>query len=863
MSSTDLGGSDASPAQAAEVVILSRLEAEERAALIRVRRYDVVIDISAAAVADLDTFTSRTTVEFDSAQVAGSSFIDLAATRLIGATLNGADVRHDWKGGRLQLDGLMSHNVLEVEAEFAYGGEWQGMQRMVDSIDGELYVRTTTFIAEAPKIFACFDQPDMKGRYTFHVRAPKPWTVISNAPVDTVERLSGADQIVHFQQTQPLATYVTAVMAGPFHRTVDVVEGPDGPIELGICCTASDAKVIDPEHILGLTKAGFDLFHRLFDFPYPFGKYDQLLLEPSRSGMENVGAVSLGRRLVFTSRMTQLDEVELAYVVLHELSHMWFGNLVTTRWWNDTWLNEAFATFAGYFAMANATSHSDAWTRFAQQQKNLALEADQLPSTHPIAGPAPDVETAFANFDQVTYAKGASVLRQLVAYVGEQAFFTGLARYFKDHAHSNAALADLLAALEDASGTELSTWADGWLLEAHPNTLRPELTADAQGRLASLAVRQEGHAPGAALRSHRVSVGLYQDKDGRLVRTHGTEISVSGSRTDLTDLVGLPVPELVIVDDRDLTYAKQRFDDASLAVLKNRISDIDDALARTVCWTALWDMTRSGELSAGAYVDVALAAVEVETEPSILDGLLGHLGRLLASGFTPQEFARRTGQLADVAVSALGAAPPGTDRQLTWARAVATSAGSGPHAPMLRALFDGSLVIDGLEMDFDLRWRCMRGLAAFGHSDAAEIARVLAEEPTDEAHELAAAASASLATAADKARAWERALHDDEPAMVRLAYASAFWQPAPAELLSPYVDRYFESLESVWQSLGGSFLARALTAELFPQVYDQSTMDRCDEWLANPDRAAVQRRVVVDRRDELARSLRQLAEVRG
>ena len=649
-------------------------------------------------------------------------------------------------------------------------------------------------------------------------------------------------------------------MAGPYHHASDTVAGPEGPIPLGLYCMQSSAAHLDADEVFAVTKAGFDFFHRAFGYPYPFGKYDQVFAgEPGRSGMENAGLVALGGDFVFRGRVGDAHHQERAYVVLHELAHMWFGDLVTTRWWDDTWLNEAFATYAGYDSMVASTSWSTGWTRFAQEDKTLALFADQLPSTHPIAADVPELQTAIANFDNITYAKGASVLRQLVAYVGRDAFFRALQGYFRTHEYANTELGDLLSALEAASGRDLSAWSREWLQTAHVNTLRPEYTTDAEGRLTSFAVHQSAAPDHPTLRSHRLAIGLY-DGAGALERRHRVELDVSGERTDVPELIGQPRPALVLVNDDDLTYAKLRFDPHSLHTLTTRIGDLTDSLARSLSWTAAWDMTRDGELTASEYLDMVLGGIHAESDPAVLTGLLDNLEHTLHEFSSPERASRGLQRLADAAWTTLTTATPGGEEQLFWSRCFARVAASTTHARTLRGVYDGDVALPGIALDFDTRWSLLHGLASAGLADLTDITSEVGREPSPATDERAAKARALIPAPEVKERVWAEAMSQNGvPLDLTAAGIDGFWAPGQSELLAPYVARYFESLDAFWAVDDGGQQAQVLTRGLFPrgvtEPLQQEAVALAESWLSRPYRPSTQRRRVDEGRHELVRAL--------
>ncbi|MGY1637599.1 aminopeptidase N [Geodermatophilus sp. SYSU D00742] len=835
---------------------LTRDDAARRAQLLAVDSYDVQFDLTDGAGRPGEhTFGSTTTVRFTCREPGAATFVDLVAERVRSATLNGVelDVATYTEEGGLPLPGLAAQNTLVVEADCRYSNSGEGLHRFVDPEDGQVYLYTHFEPAEAKRVFTCFDQPDLKATYTVHVTAPFEWQVVSNTGGREIEAGPAGSQLVHFAPTKRLSTYLLALVAGPYARVTDSHDG----IPLGLYCRASLAEHLDPEELFRVTKQGFDFYHRVFDYPYPFDKYDQLFVPEFNAGaMENAGAVTFLEDYVFRSKATRARYERRAETVLHELAHMWFGDLVTMRWWDDLWLNESFATYMSTLCQAEATEYTTAWTTFANTEKAWAYAQDQLPSTHPIAADMVDVAAVEVNFDGITYAKGASVLKQLVAYVGREEFLRGVQRYFRTHEYGNTTLADLLDPLSEATGRDLSAWAEQWLQTSQVNTLRPvfELTDD--GRYAGFAIEQTAVPQHPVLRRHRLAVGLYDTGPDGLTRTTRVELDVEGERTEVPEVVGHPAAELVLVNDDDLTYAKLRLDDRSLATLKAGIGTIPDPLARALCWSAAWDMTRDAELPARDWVALVLAGVDAETEISVVQSLLARVQSALASYADPRWAETGWRALADKALAALEAAQPGSDTQLQWSRTFAGAARTEAHAAFLRRLLDGSHVVEGLPVDADARWAFLHGLVAIGAAGDAEIEAEEARDATATGARRAATARALRPTAESKEEAWRRAFTDDTiPNAVHEAMLQGFWHPAQRQLTAGYVDRYFADIRPLWDRRPGE-IAKNAVQYLFPPVVELHTVQAADAWLAGDDHPAPLRRLVAEGRDGIARALR-------
>ncbi|MCZ2857526.1 aminopeptidase N [Blastococcus sp. VKM Ac-2987] len=835
---------------------LTRTDAAVRAELLAVQSYDISLDVTDGAGHPGErTFRSTTTVEFTCRRPGADTFIDLVAETVLSATLNGTelDVRGYTEDGGLPLPGLAEQNTLVVTADCRYSNSGEGLHRFLDPEDGQVYLYTQFEPADAKRMFTCFDQPDLKASFTLHVTAPFDWQVISNTGDRTIEAGEGGSQLARFAPTKRISTYLVALIAGPYAKVTDLHEG----IPLGLYCRASLAQYLDADEMFRITKQGFDFYHRVFDYPYPFDKYDQLFVPEFNAGaMENAGAVTFLEDYVFRSKVSRARYERRAETVLHELAHMWFGDLVTMRWWDDLWLNESFATYISTLAQAEATEYTTAWTTFANTEKAWAYAQDQLPSTHPIAADIPDVAAVEVNFDGITYAKGASVLKQLVAYVGREEFLTGVQRYFRRHEYGNTTLADLLGPLSESSGRDLSEWADQWLRTSQVNTLRPvyELTDD--GRYAGFAIEQTAVAEHPVLRNHRLAVGLYSEGPDGLTRTHRVELDVAGARTEVPELAGHPAADLVLVNDDDLTYAKLRLDERSLTTLRTRIGAIPDPLARALCWSAAWDMTRDAELPAREWVQLVLAGVGTETESSVIQSLLARVQAALSSYADPAWAPTGWAQLADAALAALETAPAGSDQQLLWSRTLAAAARTEEHAAALRGLLDGSRTVAGLEVDADARWAFLHGLVAIGAAGDAEIDAEAERDATATGIRRAATARALRPTAESKEETWQRAFTDETlPNAVHEAMLQGFWHPAQRELTAGYVDRYFAEVRPVWDRRPGE-IAKNAVQYLFPPVVEPRTIAAADAWLSDAEQPPALRRLVFEGRDGIARALR-------
>ncbi|WP_207127964.1 aminopeptidase N [Actinocatenispora comari] len=835
---------------------LARTEAVERARLLSEVTYRVTLDLTdgAGAPSEGTTFSSRSEIRFRCAEPGAATFVEITAQTLRSATLNGTALDlsgYDSTKG-LAVPGLAAENELVVEADCTYSTSGQGLHRALDPVDGEVYLYSQFETNDAQRVFACFDQPDLKAKHTFVVTVPKHWRVVSNSPVaDVTER--DADKVVTFAEGATMSTYVTAVCAGPYHEVRDEHDG----IDLGVYCRKSLAEHLDADDILTITKQGFDFYHDQFGIRYPLPKYDQLLVPEYNAGaMENFGCITISEEhYLFRSQVTNFEYEQRANTILHELAHMWFGDLVTMRWWDDLWLNESFAEWASHWCNAEATRFSDAWTTFLALRKRWGYGQDQLPTTHPVYTDIPDVETVEVNFDGITYAKGASILKQIVAYVGRDAFVRGLRAYFPKHAWGNATFDDLLGALEEASGRELREYASQWLTTAQVNTLRPEITLSGEN-YGTVAVLQEAPKDYPTLRTHRLAIGLYDLDNGKLVRRKRVELDVSGERTEVAELAGERAADVLLINDDDLTYAKIRLDERSLATIVEHVSDFADSLPRGLVWAAAQDMLRDAELPARQFVRMVAAGIGSETDVNLVT-ILARTARQAVNLYADpawQDEGRTL--LASTFDAALRGAEPGSGRQLAFAQEYAALARTDADLAVLKGWLDGTGVPDGLTVDTDLRWHLLHSLVALGTYGAAEIDAELARDNTASGRRQASVARAALPDAASKAEIWTKITTDTSlPNWLQRAMLQGFWHSAQLELLTPYRDRYFADVAGVSERFDGE-VAQVFAIMGYPSLLvDDATVAATDRWLTGEHPAPL-RRLVAEGKDGVERALR-------
>jgi aminopeptidase N len=834
---------------------LTRDEARARAAILDVESYTVDLDLTTSDT----SFGSRTVIRFSCSQPGASTFADLVGATIHELTLNGEslDPATAYQDSRISLEGLRAENELRVVADCDFSRTGEGLHRFVDPADGRVYTYTQFEVPDARRVYATFEQPDLKSTFTFNVTAPESWKVVSNAVTPVPSPVGDGKATWRFPATERMSTYITAIVAGEYHEVLDSYTGKHGEIPLGHYCRQSMKEHLDLEELLEVTRQGFAFFEEAFDYPYPFGKYDQLYVpEYNMGAMENAGCVTLRDEYLPRSRQVRSFYEQRANTILHEMAHMWFGDLVTMRWWDDLWLNESFAEWASHHASVHATKYKEAWTGFTNARKNWAYRQDQLPSTHPIAADNYDLEAVEVNFDGITYAKGASSLKQLVAWVGEEEFLSGLRSYFKAHAFGNSELSDLLEALEKASGRDLDSWAEEWLQTSGVNTLTPDFEVDAEGRFTSFAVEQSAHSDFPTLRRHRIGVGLYDSRGGRLVRRTSIETDVRGGRTEIPELVGELQPDLVLLNDGDLTYAKIRLDERSLATLVQGIATLDDSLARALCWGAAWDMTRDAEMSATDFVRLVLSGIGSESDVMAVSRLPLSTQQAVDLYSAPAHRDELAATWEQGLLRLLEEAEPGSDHQLAFARAYAAAARSDEALDRIAGLLDGEVSYDGLIVDTDLRWTLLRSLAARGRADQARVEQELARDRTISGQERAAAALTVRPSAEAKEQAWRDAVvRDDVPNETQRSIALAFNTAGQEDLLRPYLARYLEVARTVWEEKGTQ-RASTVLEYMFPRtLVSAETLETVDAWLESSDANPAAKRYVREGRADIARAL--------
>lgn len=839
---------------------ITRAEAIERSQTVSNPHYTVALTIDGIG----ETYSCVSSITFD-AKNGATTWLDLISPQVDSVWLNGSELKVDeiFDGSRIKLSSLKDKNTIQIKAKCSYMNTGEGLHRHIDPVDNEVYIYTQFEVADSRRVFPVFEQPDIKATLALTVTAPTKWTLISNSPTPKPIQVNEKMSTWSFAVTPIMSSYLYALCAGPYFKKTDVYKGKYGSYPLGIFVRPSLAEFLDHEEIFEITKQGFNWFEDKFKVGYPFPKYDQVFVPEFNAGaMENVGCVTFRDEYIFRSRTTRTAFESRANTILHEMAHMWFGDLVTMKWWNDLWLNESFAEWAAHWASTGATQYNQAWTLFHLQRKAWAYRQDQLPSTHPIAANMPDLDSVYENFDGITYAKGASALRQLVAWVGEENFLKGLKTYFDKHAWKNTELPDLLIELSKASGRDLDNWTKLWLQTSGATLLRPVIETDSNGVIISAVIKQEppSSPPGLepVLRPHRLVVGTYEKENNKLVRTNRFEIDVEGKESPVKELKGLKLPALILINDEDLTYAKIRLDEHSLNTATKEIASIDSSLSRALIWGAVWDMVRDGEVASGKYLDLVLAGLAAETDIGLVQQVLMQCRSAIDVYAARNNRITYNTKFADGLQKLLVDAESGSDRQLALIRTFSAIATTDEQLDRVAKILDGNEKIAGLNIDTDLRWTLLRRLVVTGKRGLQAIEEELKRDDTAMGREHAAGARAAIPTLEGKEKAWELVTTNESlPNSEIHSTIGGLSYIDHAEIMSNFIDKYFNSVIQLWNARTHE-IGQSLVTGLFPSSnITQEVVDKAEKLLSeNKDLPVGARRIIVEQRDSLARALR-------
>ena len=847
---------------------ITREEATLRSGVVKAGAYRVTVDVTGNGVAGPErTFTSHTELNFVSQ--GGSTHLDVIADEIRSATLDGSPLPTDeFDGYRLPLKDLTegSHTIV-IDAVCRFSRTGEGLHRFVDT-DGKIYLYSQFETADARRMYATFEQPDQKATFQLTVLAPAHWNVFTNSRSVAGELIGEGIARFEHAPTPVISTYITALVAGEYHVVRGQITSAAGLLPASVACRASMAEFLDADRILETTQRGFDVFESTFGVPYAFDSYDQIFVPEFNFGaMENAGCVTFRDQYLFRSRVTAREMEARDNTILHELAHMWFGDLVTMRWWDDLWLNESFAEWASHFAADKIAEKygtgANPWASFSNERKAWAYMQDQLSTTHPIAADMSDLEKVEQNFDGITYAKGASVLKLLVSFVGIEAFAKGVGSYFRKHSHGNTTLTDLLSELETASGRDLSWFTGQWLESAGVNTLRAEFEVDETGTFTRFAIVQTAPEAWPTLRTHRLGIGIYANTDNGLERVDYVETDVSGERTEVPALVGRARRDVVLLNDGDLTFAKVRLDEMSRNTLVNGIDRLADPLARAVTWSLFWDSVRDAEIAPQELVSLALQGIGSEKDMAAITTVLAQAAACSGRFMAPELREAANMKLVTGLAGLLKDAEPGSDAQLIIAKTLIGVARSESACELIRGWLQNEEVPTDLAVDTDVRWLIVATLARRGVFGEEEIATELERDNTNTGAERAAGARAGLPTVEAKAEAWRLATADpDIPNETHRSIAMGFISYGQEDVLAPYVDAYAKLAEAIskredgWDTRGYAAIGAALRW-LFPETLATAdVVERFRRYLAEGEPTDQVRRLLSERLDEAERNLR-------
>ena len=781
---------------------LTRIEAEERSNLVTTNHYRIELDLSGP---DEKTYWSGTTVSFGASKVGGATFIDAIAEKITRVELNGVDLDPTkvYDGYRIKLANLQAENTLNVEGFFRYTNTGIGMHRFVDPADGNIYLYSHFEPADSRLMYAVFEQPDLKANFDFVVTAPEAWTVIGNQPVANVEGVGQGKRKWFFTSTPRVSSYITALVAGPYHGVQGQLTTSGGRVvPMGVYCRQSLKEFVEPEYMMDVTAKGVAFYESKFGVDFPFDKYDQIYTpEYNMGAMENAGCVTYNEKYIFRGQQPIALHERRVITILHELAHMWFGNLVTMKWWNDLWLNESFAEYISHWATAEVSEFTDAWSTFTALEKLGAYTDDQLPTTHPIVNPINNLMDVEASFDHITYGKGASALKQLVAFVGQDNFVAGLGNYFRKHAWGNTVLDDLLSEIEEASGRDLRSWAADWLETAGVNTLSPAITVDGDGKILGLAVTQGAVSEYPTIRAHKIGVGFYNLVDDAVVRTHQFDVEVNAAVAQVPEAVGQLRPDFILLNDDDHSYAKVRLDRRSYEFALENLSKFTDPLARSQVWVSVWNSSRDGITPPMDFIDLALNHSATENQSMLITTMFKELRHFASYYLPPKGRGERIEAIVDRLWKLAEAAAPASDMQLQYVLTFARLARTKAHAQLLQGLLDGTRTLNGLQISADIRWELLAGLATAGDIDEAFIEEELKRDNTSNGKNGAAGALGALDIQDSKAKVWEKLVHSNDWSNSEvMAAAYAFNRTKSPASLDRFVGQYFDNLNRIYES---------------------------------------------------------------
>jgi aminopeptidase N len=792
------------PVEAAPVVArenrdaLTFEQAQARKARVGEVHYTLFFDLASSD----EEFGGEAKVQFDLSSADLPLTIDFSGAEVDRIVANGDEIPVDYNGFFLTLPTdalLVGDNEVRVDYRHPYDRNGTGLHRFTDPEDGLTYLYTYLWPYYANRLFPAFDQPNLKGTFSISVNAPGDWTVVSTAP-GMVTNLADGNRSWVFETTPKMSTYILSLHAGPYQ----VWESMAGEVPIRLFARQSLAEYVAVDEWFEVTRSGLDFFARYFEIPYPFGKYDQLIVPDFNIGaMENIAAVTFNEGYVQRQPSSHFERESRASVILHEMAHMWFGNLVTKDWWNGLWLNESFATLMSNFAMMEATEFTDAWHRFFIQNKQAAYFKDSRVTTHPIEVPVASTADFFLVFDDITYQKGSSVLKQLAYFVGYENFRVGVANYLEEHAYGNTILQDFIDAQAASSGRELDRWSSEWLYQSGFNELQAEVEC-ADGLVTGLEILQSAPESHPQLRQHRVELVFYTLGDGKLQPGSVFDVEVDGAASNVAEAVGSACPAFAFPNHDDWGYARVVLDDAAISAIDGHIQDLEDPLARSVLIRSLYDMSHTGRMPIEDYVTLALAESQAETNLRVLAQLTGSMSSSidLLYRLRPGSEAALAQTLPTLEEAAWtwvnNEADP--DRARLWFDLLLRASASPTAQDRLRSLLDETVSLPAVPMSQNLRWRVVIALAGLGVPEAESlIADEQERDPSDLGEKMAIAADA-VRPLADTKQRWIREITSPESGLGLSRQRFAIFSLFPArqsDLQAEQLDRILESLPAL------------------------------------------------------------------
>lgn len=815
---------------------LSQTYAEFRSKHVANVAYNLSFDLSHGK----EKFSGVSRISFDYTSQTQPLTVDFHGGTVKSVKINDLDYEANYNGNFLSIDPAQlneGENKLEIAFEHPYSNDGAGLYRFEDTEDNTSYMYSNFEPFDANKMFPCFDQPDLKASYEMDVLAPKSWQVIS-ALRESEVKSKGAVKHWHFPKTKRFSTYIFSLHAGDYTSWSSDYNG----MPLRLFARKSLAKYVKPEHWFDISKKGFEFFNAYFDYDYPFGKYDQLIVPDFNAGaMENTAAITFSEAYIKKGKYTRANEMNIAEVILHEMAHMWFGNLVTMKWWNDLWLNESFATYMSYLAVAENTQFKEAWHDFYAGIKVWAYTEDQRITTHPIEATIETTDQAFANFDGITYGKGASSLKQLAYYIGADEFKNGMRHYFKTYAYKNTELSDFVGSLEKGAQKSLQAWVGDWLRNKGLNSIKADLGGCKPGEKIKHFELIQGIASGDdVLRAHKVNVVLYTVDKGKLKAYANEVVQYDGKKTTVNKLEGKACPAFVFVNEGDNDFAKVVFDEASVKFLKDNLSLFESAHHRSMIWRSLWDMVEDQKLSIDEYLSIVDAHLDqesnVDVSGQVTNTLIGRRGSHHAVLYyvknQKDKYEALQKKYEGFFWKKLNEVQPESDYQTLWYNAFSNMLHSAEAQAQLLSLLNGQTKIKGLKIDQDKRWGAIKVLNGLAHAKAKDLLK--AEQKKDKSSggvKSAIACEAIYPDLASKNAWYDKLMNNELDSLAKKAVVIGSLLPNGQEQFkADFYDRLYDAI--VQKNKEGDLeLLTRFTVGLAPVSCDPASVERLGKFI--------------------------------